>query len=143
MSDSPYRHIACCYDGSAASEAAVAEGLRLQTFGGGRVSVVHVYHDPPSYGGMHEPDLGSVREVARHWFEERAAAWPDAEAVFLQGSPFVEIDRWSELHGPDLLIAGVHHGRAHRAVLGSVANHLVHSAACPVLIVRIHGEPSE
>jgi len=131
----PYSHIACCYDGSAASEAAVAEARRLLE-GSGRLSVIHVHHDPPTYGGMYDPDLGAVREAARRWFGERAAAWPGAEAVFLEGAATVEIDAWLERERPGLVVAGVHHRPARRAVLGSVTNHLVQHAPCPVLIVR-------
>lgn len=134
---SPYAHIACCYDGSAASEGAVAEGRRLRGLGDGRLSVIHVYHDPPLYGGMYDPDLGAIREDARKWFEQRAAAWPEAEPVFLVGSPVIELDRWNEEAKPDLLITGVHHGAAHRAVLGSVTSHLVHHSPCPVLVIRV------
>lgn len=98
--DAPQPHIACCYDGSAASDAAVAEGRRLSGPGAGRLSVVHV----------------------------------------LIGSPVVELDRWIEAEGPDLLITGVHHGTAHRAVLGSVRSHLVHHSPCPVLVMRVPEE---
>lgn len=138
--DAPYSHIACCFDGSKASEGAVAEGRRLQALGGGRLSVIHVYHDPPLYGGMYDPDLGAVRETARTWFEGEAARWPGAEPVFLIGSPVVELDHWIEAEHPDLLITGVHHGAAHRAVLGSVTSHLVHHSPCPVLVIRVPEE---
>ena len=142
MTDSPYSHIACCYDGSAASECAVAEGRRLRALGEGRLTVVHVYHDPTLYGGMSDPDLGVARDAARRWFDERAVDWPEAETVFLVGSADVEIDRWSVEAQPDLLVTGAHHGPAHRVVLGSVTNHLVHHAPCPVLVVRVHdGQP--
>lgn len=137
----PYSHVACCYDGSAASEAAVAEARRLLQ-GGGTLSVIHVHSDPPIYGGMYEPDLGALRETARRWFEQQAAAWPGAEAVFLEGAATVEIDGWLRRARPDLVVAGVHHGAARRAVLGSVTNHLVHHAPCPVLIVRVEEEES-
>lgn len=106
----PYSHIACCYDGSPASEGAVAEGRRLREIDGGRLSVIHVYHDPPLYGGMHDPDLGAFRETARTWFVERATAWPEAEPVFLIGSAVVELDRWIAQEHPELMITGVHHG---------------------------------
>lgn len=138
MTDPPFPHIACCYDGSAASEAAVAEGRRLRALGDGRLTVLHVYHDPVLFGGMSDPDLGAARDAARLWFDERAAAWPEAEAVFLEGSASIEIDRWCAQAQPDLLITGVHHGTAHRAVLGSVTTHMVHHAPCPVLVVRVH-----
>ncbi|MGE0028991.1 MAG: universal stress protein [Thermoleophilia bacterium] len=137
----PYAHIACCWDGSPASEAAVAEARRLLE-GGGRLSVVHVHSDPPIYGGMYEPDLGALRETARRWFAEQAAAWPGAEAVFLEGAATVEIDAWLEQARPDLVVAGVHHGAARRAVLGSVTNHLAQHAPCPVLIVRAEDDAS-
>ena len=140
--DAPYTHIACCYDGSPASEGAVAEGRRLRDLAGGRLSVIHVYHDPLT-SGMYSPDLGAVRETAREWFAQRAAAWPEAEAVFLEGSAGVELDRWAAAEHPDLMIAGIHHGPAHRAVLGSVTSHLVHHAPCPVLVVRVPHEDGD
>ena len=136
----PYSHIACCFDGSPASEGAVAEGRRLRELGDGRLSVIRVYHDPALYGGLYTPDLGAVRDAARLWFEERARAWPEVEPVFLEGSAVVELDRWIAREHPDLVIAGVHHGAAHRAVLGSVTGHLVHHSPCPVLVVRVPEE---
>jgi len=137
---SPYAHIACCYDGSAASQGAVAEGRRLRGLGEGRLSVIHVYHDPPLYGGMYTPDLGAVRDTARQWFAERVAEWPGAEGVFLEGATAAQLDRWAAEAQPDLIITGVHHGPTHRAVLGSVTSHLVHHAPCPVLVVRVPEE---
>ena len=139
----PSSHVACCYDGSPASEAAVAEGRRLVGSDDGRLSVIHVYHDPPLYGGMYVPDLGAVRDSARTWYAEKAAAWPGAEAVFLEGAPTVEIDRWAEQAHPDLMISGIHHGPTRRAVLGSVTSHLLHHAPCPVLVVRAPHEDED
>jgi nucleotide-binding universal stress UspA family protein len=136
MADAPYRHIACCIDGSDASEAALAEARRLRALGPGRLTLVHVWSAPLLYGSPWEPDLGGLRESAKAWLEERAAGVPEAEAVLLEGSPAHAASEWAARHAVDLLVASSHHGAARRAVLGSFTQHLLHHAPCPVLTVR-------
>jgi len=135
--DAPYRHIACCWDGSPAAERALAEARRLRALGPGRLSVVHVVHDPVAHTPWApDPDPDELREAARRWLEERTADVPEAEAVLLEGSPVVEACAWAERQRVDLLVAASHHGMARRALLGSFTQGVLHHAPCPVLVVR-------
>ena len=135
--DAPYAHVACCLDGTPESLAALAQARRLQPQGaGGRLRLVHVFHQPPLYGGLWAPDLGGLQERAQAWLAEQAATVPWAEAVLLEGGPAGATCSWAEEEGVDLLVAATHHGPAHRAVLGSFTHHLLHHAPCPVLVVR-------
>jgi nucleotide-binding universal stress UspA family protein len=131
----PYRHIACCWDGSPAAERALEEARRLRALAPGRLSVLHVVRYPAVYAPW-APDLEGLREAARTWLERRTADVPEGEAVLLEGSPAVEACAWAERQRVDLLVAASHHGAAHRALLGSFTHHLLHHAPCPVLVVR-------
>ncbi len=53
------------------------------------------------------------------------------------GKPFVEVVRYANEHEIDLIVMGTHGraGLAH-AMLGSVAEHVVRTAPCPVLTVK-------
>lgn len=56
--------------------------------------------------------------------------------VVLFGTPHVEVGRYLENHGADLMVVGSHgHGPVRRFLLGSVADRLVRTARCPVLVV--------
>ncbi|KAH1040039.1 hypothetical protein J1N35_041782 [Gossypium stocksii] len=61
----------------------------------------------------------------------------DAETMTEVGDPKDKICEAVEKLNIDLLILGSHgRGAIQRAFLGSVSNHCVHSAKCPVLVVR-------
>jgi len=61
----------------------------------------------------------------------------DVQAVVRSGRPAVEILEEVEAH-PDPLIVMSSHGRSgfNRVLVGSVAGRIVHSATCPVVVVR-------
>jgi nucleotide-binding universal stress UspA family protein len=45
--------------------------------------------------------------------------------------------RWAQEHAPDLIVVGTHGRRGlRRLVMGSVAEHVVRAAPCPVMTVR-------
>jgi nucleotide-binding universal stress UspA family protein len=60
-----------------------------------------------------------------------------AEYLLAEGDPAVEIQRVAQLRRCDLVVMGTH-GRTglERLLMGSVAEHLVRRAPCPVLVVR-------
>lgn len=67
-------------------------------------------------------------------------AWARGRSVIratCKGSPFTEIVRYAGENKIDLIVLGTHgrSGLAH-VVLGSVAEHVVRKAGCPVLTVR-------
>ena len=59
------------------------------------------------------------------------------DTVCLDGDPATLILRWAEEHAPDLIVVGTHGRRGvRRLVMGSVAEHVVRAAPCPVMTVR-------
>jgi nucleotide-binding universal stress UspA family protein len=77
------------------------------------------------------------QQLAAAKAEARAAGVEKVEAVVLQGYPIREIVRRAEEQGADLIVMGTH-GRSGipRVFLGSVAENVLRSAPCPVLVVR-------
>jgi nucleotide-binding universal stress UspA family protein len=56
------------------------------------------------------------------------------------GDPAAEICRVAEDEGFDVIVVGSHgSGFVKRVLLGSVSQHLLHHAPCPVLVVRAPG----
>jgi nucleotide-binding universal stress UspA family protein len=65
----------------------------------------------------------------------------EVETVVVEGNPASEIVRVAAERGIDLIVLGSHgRGGISRAILGSVADKVMRTAACPVLIVA-HGGP--
>ena len=53
------------------------------------------------------------------------------------GQPFDEINRYAKQHDIDLILMGTHgHGPVSEMLIGSVADKVVRTAPCPVLVVR-------
>jgi len=139
----PYAHIACCVEGSAASELALAEARRLRDLGPGRLTLVHVATAGVTFAGGPETPIADVvgaLESSRRWLADFAARVPGAEAVLLEGAPPGAVVAWAKESGPDLLVAAAHRGLLERLLLGSFATHLARHAPCSVLLVRPSGD---
>jgi len=137
--DAPYRHIACCIDGSEASTRALAESRRLRALGPGRLSLVHVAQFPLPYTagfGAPQPNPADLIDGARRWLASVADDVDEGEGVLLEGHPSSQVCAWAAEHAVDLLVCAGHHGLAHRLALGSFAHSLVNNAPCPVLVLR-------
>jgi len=86
--------------------------------------------------------------VQQRWVTEAtaqlAALCPPDEQPPLQvvraveiGTPLVGIVRYARTHDIDLIVMGTHgRGAVQQLLLGSVAEHVVRQAPCPVLTVR-------
>jgi nucleotide-binding universal stress UspA family protein len=59
------------------------------------------------------------------------------ERVIAHGDAGRALCRLAEEHAVDFMVVGRQgHGRVRRALLGSVSNHVVNNAPCPVMVVR-------
>jgi nucleotide-binding universal stress UspA family protein len=93
-------------------------------------------------GGVMSPEefdrRQSAMEAGAHEDLEFAAAklgLPDAERRVLQGVAGAMLCAEAERLGARALVVGTRgHGGVRRAVLGSVADHLVRNAPCPVVV---------
>src|SRR5262249_4611123 len=104
---SAYRHIACCIDDSGASSRALAEAVRLRSFGPGRLSIVHVAPYPRAFAsgpGAMVVDCFSLVESARDWLEQRAAMVPGGDPVLLEGPPPGVVCECAEGEAVDMVI---------------------------------------
>jgi nucleotide-binding universal stress UspA family protein len=110
--------VGVAYDGSPAAQAALTLGTDLATVAGARLRILTVR--PPWY---ERPLIHATR--------------PDAPgANVIRGDPaHVLLDQSRTL---GLLVVGTRgHGRAMRALLGSVSRRVVHEARCPVIVTPL------
>ena len=133
-------------DFSSCGEAAWATALRAARGFGAEVVLVHVVVDTPRFAeGAGGADLRATLQDAQQWAEREAgervsaarAAGIAARSVVLTGVPQQQILDVASAEGVDLIVIGTHgRGGLERALLGSVADHVIRLAPCPVLSVR-------
>jgi nucleotide-binding universal stress UspA family protein len=126
-------------DGSPESVKAIAWGAEQARATGGSLELVIVWARPMSYGlplvvGGYNPEQEAQDVV------DKVAAGIDLPVARLHRSvingaaPTVLVDRSKHA---DLLVVGSRgHGGFAELLLGSVSDHCVHHAACPVVVVR-------
>lgn len=126
-------------DGSPESVKATAWAAEQARATGGTLELLIVWARPMSYGlplvvGGYNPEQ-EAREVV-----EKAASGIDLPASRLHtsvvnGAPASELVEHSK--AVDLLVVGSRgHGGFSELLLGSVSDHCVHHASCPVVVVR-------
>jgi nucleotide-binding universal stress UspA family protein len=114
------------FDGSHASRSAVRFAERLGESSGATVIAAAVYAE-------------SVDPAAREraeWLLGRLGDGPVRRLAIAADSPAAGLHRLTEELGATLLAVGVtHHGPAGRLIPGSVGEHLLQGARCPVVVV--------
>jgi len=144
--DGRERRIVVGVDGSASSKAALGWAIRQADLTGAMVDAVIAWHYPGEYGyPTPVADDANYEELATKVVTDTIAevAGPDAPVeirpTVVEGNPAMVL-----LHaaaGADLLVVGSRgHGGFVQALLGSVSQHIVHHAMCPVVVLR--GSPS-
>lgn len=143
-----YRHVACCVEGSPASDAVIDAGVRLVT-GDGVLTLVHVIPPPMAVLALPAPDMSQAIEEAQRWLGERAGriqgqlnaggSSATTDTALLEGRPGIAVCEWSKTHGIDLIVAASHRGLFDRALLGSFAGYVAYHAPCAVHLVRPTG----
>ena len=128
-------------DGSAASVRALRWALRQAEATGAVVEAVTAWNIPTSYGFgptvLEGEDLAAVaRQTLAAAVDDASAAYPDiVHQLVRRGHPAAVLIEQAK--GADLLVVGSHgHGGFIGALLGSVSQHSVHHATCPVVVVR-------
>ena len=140
----PIKRILCPVDFSQTSREALAYAERLAGAQGAEVILVHAFDVPETYG------LSQVRPANPKLVEQLDAIGPSlpnvpVSRVLHAGVPGEVICWLAQERECDLIVMGTHGrtGLSH-LFLGSVAEHVVRHARCPVLTVRDQpaGEPS-
>jgi nucleotide-binding universal stress UspA family protein len=122
------------------------EAIRLARVLAAEIVVVHVLPDKPFYSDGHV-DLAAQQHYSAHWAaaEKRLRAeivriqevGVPARGVMLGGKPAQQIVRVASDERADFIVIGTHGaGFVERLLVGSVAERVIRTAACPVLIVR-------
>ncbi len=130
-------------DLSATSDPAEAEAMRLAGALGARLIAVSVI-DPGALrmpGGHYRARVDQVRterEVAAQALVARAHEAGVATAFLVwEGDPGEAIVDAASAEGADLIVLGTHGRRGvNRSLFGSVSDHVVRNAPCPVVVVR-------
>lgn len=143
-------HILAATDFSHDANHAVTVAAELARGLSAKLTLLHVVQTP-SYaflGGdayVPSPDvIADILAEAQRWL---AAAKDrlgdlDVDTVCLEGDPATAILGWADEHAPGMIVVGTHGRRGvRRLLLGSVAEHVVRGAPCPVTTVRAH-DPS-
>ena len=147
---SSIHRILIAHDFSETSEAALNYAMSLATRFEAAVTVVHAY-DIPSMGApevmvLATDWLSQISAVARESLDAVVARAQkkgvSVDGELREGSAWREINEVARSRHADLIVVGSH-GRKGlpRALLGSVAEKVVRTAPCPVLVVR--GAPAE
>ena len=131
-----FTHIVVPTDFSATARDALSMACDMAAGAAARISLIHVIGDE-----WREPCV--QRELEEHARAQLTALAADeqfsgvkVQPVLMSGAVHAEIGRYIENHGADLMVVGSHgHGPVRRFLLGSVADRLVRSARCPVLVV--------
>jgi nucleotide-binding universal stress UspA family protein len=132
-------------DGSESARSALRWAIRQAELTGGSVDAVIAWQYPASYTGYGIAPVGVSAGVdfaswaAKALAEEVAAATADStvevRTQVTEGSPARVLLDFAE--GADLLVVGSRgHGGFAEALLGSVGQHCVHHAGCPVVVMR-------
>ena len=144
----PGRRIVAGVDGSSSSLSALRWAIRQAGLTGAAVDAVIAWHNPASRGGYGWTTAGpgqnyDFQEVAAKTLKEAiSSALEQASEVCVrtqvtEGHPArILLDASG---GADLLVVGSRgHGGFAEALLGSVSQHCVQHASCPVVVIRDH-----
>jgi nucleotide-binding universal stress UspA family protein len=136
------RRIVVGVDGSASSKAALAWAIRQAELTGAVVDAVIAWHYPGAYGYPTPiADDADYEELAAKVVADAIAeisgpASPvEIRPRAVEGNPAAALLAASA--GAELLVVGSRgHGGFVEALLGSVSQHMVHHALCPVVVIR-------
>lgn len=150
-----YKNVLLALDLSNASAGAVRAAEQLTINASTDVSVIHAY-EPPYQGMLSYVGVGADKVLAysRGWKREAETAvrdllkWQSADfsrydLMIEERRPTPAILRAVQRVKPDLIVMGTRgHGRARRALLGSVATQILRQAKCDLLVVPDGSQPA-
>ena len=144
-----HEKILVCLDGSHLSEQILPYALEQAKRFGSKVVLLRVVADVPIYTSPGDPQvvveeldrIPRARREAKTYLDSKAQSFRESglqvECVVLEGHPAEAIVRYAEGNGVDLIALATHGtGGLGRALLGSVADHVLRHSAVPVLCVK-------
>lgn len=144
MTTQLFERILIATDGSERNMAAVEEALQIGRICGSKVFAVYVMDigvfESASTDGAVIRDTWTVIQREADAALDRVRTMAEGvnlETVILEGKPAAEIVKFAAENGIDLIVIGTQGKRGfERLLLGSVAEKVVQSAPCKVLVVK-------
>jgi nucleotide-binding universal stress UspA family protein len=146
MSEAQQHRIVVGVDGSKSSKQALAWAIQQAELTGATVEAVIAWRYPIAFAGAPYAPIGSLMDTDFAGTAERVLSAAVSETTDPSGpvkvsstvregnAPQILIEA---ADGADLLVVGSRgHGGFTEALLGSVSQHCVHHARCPVVIIR-------
>ena len=138
-----YQKILTATDGSEKNLSAVIEGVMLARACGAKLLVAYVIDTKPLYSGVIEESYASMYESLKNdgdqalTYAREIAGDLVTETFLLTGKPANEIIKLATEQQVDLIVVGTQ-GKSGlgKLILGSVAESVIRTAPCSVLVVR-------
>ncbi|MFT5327815.1 MAG: universal stress protein A [Planctomycetaceae bacterium] len=128
-------------DFSHCGDEAMALATSLARDTGATILIVHVEEPPAAYGSghMYYGDPGPTQKELTGMLHRVVPTDPSVprEHHLVMGAPAATLVEFAEKHKVDVIVLGTH-GRSglFRILMGSVAEHVIRHARCPVVTVR-------
>jgi nucleotide-binding universal stress UspA family protein len=134
------KNVLVAVDFGEASDGALLYGRALATSFGATLHVIHIAENMflrPVVGDPRGLEEAAVRRLHARLTDEDRRLLRARVVVEMSDDPAEAIVRYSKASDIDLIVTGTHGrtGVAH-ALLGSIAEHVVRTASCPVLTVK-------
>jgi len=143
MTEPLFSRILIATDGSAKNRDALEEGLRIARSGNSTVYAVYVIDTATFATISGEVPLGDTYKIfteeANQAFTriQSCAGNTKVETAILEGHPAAEVVKFATKNKIDLIVIGTQGKRGiERLLLGSVAEEIIRSAPCKVLVVK-------
>lgn len=158
------KNILVATDFSDTASSAVTQAAKLAAGAGAKLTLLHVIYSEkinetllgldameyltramstPAGSNPYAPTLAldRLRETAQEKLDKAAAAISGpkfaVETAVVDGRPSEEVLKYARDQGVDLIVVGTNgRGAIGKALLGSVADHVIRQAECPVMVVR-------
>jgi nucleotide-binding universal stress UspA family protein len=143
--DPSIKHILVAHDLEPDSDAALDYAVGLARVLGASITLIHTFEIPsmgaPEVLVMATDWVNQIGTVARESLDRVAtrvvASGTPIACEVRSGAAWREVEAFARENAVDLVIVGSHGRRGlSRALLGSVAERIVRTAPCPVLVVR-------
>ena len=140
-----FKRIVIATDFAESAERALDYAAELARMQGAELILLHVFAGLPAYPEVASVQLATIFEEQRRWVEDQLQQRAEraqttgvrVRPLVRTGSPAAMIAQTAQEEGADLVVVGTH-GRSglDRFLLGSVAERVVRTAPCPVLVVK-------
>lgn len=133
------KKIICPVDFSGLSRKAMQYANEFAKLSGGQIFLVGVVENDPTINYSHglETERAEEQKKLEALIEEEQMAGIVADYVIYEGFPEECILDYAKRQDADIIIMGSHGRRGlKRMILGSVAEHVIRRAPCPVLVVK-------